>query len=199
MEKGESRLKITRCAWVNQDPLYIAYHDEEWGKPLYDDRKLFELLMLEGMQAGLSWYTILKKREHYRQVFDGFDPQKIVHYDEAKIEALMQDTGIIRNRLKINAIINNAIVFLQICQEEGSFADYLWSFAGGAPVINEWKSISEVPAVTTQSDQMSKSLKKKGMKFVGSTICYAFMQASGMVDDHTTDCFCHKKIPGSGR
>ncbi|WP_019909206.1 DNA-3-methyladenine glycosylase I [Paenibacillus sp. HW567] len=184
-------MEATRCAWVNQDPLYIAYHDEEWGKPLYDDGKLFELLMLEGMQAGLSWYTILKKREHYRQVFDGFDPQQIVHYDEAKIEALMQDTGIIRNRLKINAIINNAAVFQQICREEGSFADYLWSFAGGAPVINEWTSISEVPAVTPQSDQMSKALKKKGMKFVGSTICYAFMQASGMVDDHTTDCFCH--------
>lgn len=192
-------MTITRCAWVNQDPLYIAYHDEEWGKPLYDDGKLFELLMLEGMQAGLSWYTILKKREHYRQVFDGFDPQKIVHYDEAKIEALMQDTGIIRNRLKINAIINNAAVFLQICQEEGSFADYLWSFAGGAPVNNEWKSISEVPAVTPQSDQMSKALKKKGMKFVGSTICYAFMQASGMVNDHTTDCYCRNNASGSGR
>ncbi|WP_054941813.1 DNA-3-methyladenine glycosylase I [Paenibacillus ihuae] len=185
-------MEITRCAWVNEDPLYIAYHDEEWGKPLYDDRKLFELLMLEGMQAGLSWYTVLKKREHFRKVFDGFDPQKIVQYDEAKIESLMQDTGIIRNRLKINAILRNAEVYLQICREEGSFAGYLWSFTGGKPVINGWKTRSEVPATTAQSDEMSRALKKKGMKFVGSTICYAFMQASGMVNDHTADCFCRK-------
>lgn len=185
-------MEITRCAWVNEDPLYIAYHDEEWGKPLYDDRKLFELLMLEGMQAGLSWYTVLKKREHYRKVFDGFDPQKIVHYDEAKIAALLQDTGIIRNRLKIKAIVRNAEVYLQICREEGSFADYLWSFTGGQPVINGWKTRSEVPATTPQSDEMSKALKKKGMTFVGSTICYAFMQASGMVNDHTADCFCRR-------
>lgn len=185
-------MEITRCAWVNEDPLYIAYHDEEWGKPLHDDRKLFELLMLEGMQAGLSWYTVLKKREHFRKVFDGFDPQKIVHYDEAKIESLMQDTGIIRNRLKINAIVKNAEVYLQICRDEGSFADYLWSFTGGRPLINGWKTRSEVPATTVQSDEMSKALKKKGMKFVGSTICYAFMQASGMVNDHTADCFCRR-------
>jgi DNA-3-methyladenine glycosylase I len=183
-------LEITRCAWVNGDPLYIAYHDEEWGKPLHDDRKLFELLMLEGMQAGLSWYTVLKKREHYRRVFDGFDPQKIIHYNETKIEALMEDTGIIRNRLKINAIVHNAQVYLQICRDEGSFADYVWSFTGGKPLINGWKTRSEVPATTVQSDEMSKALKKKGMKFVGSTICYAFMQASGMVNDHTADCFC---------
>ncbi|MGN7765241.1 DNA-3-methyladenine glycosylase I [Paenibacillus sp. 22594] len=192
-------MNITRCGWVNEDPLYMAYHDEEWGKPLYDDRKLFELLMLEGMQAGLSWYTVLKKREHFREVFDEFDPQKIVLYDEAKIEALMQDTGIIRNRLKINAIIQNAVVYQQICQEEGSFAKYLWTFTGGEPLINGWETRSEVPATSPQSDQMSKALKKKGMKFVGSTICYAFMQASGMVDDHTTDCFCHQKGLMSGR
>lgn len=192
-------MNITRCGWVNEDPLYIAYHDEEWGKPLYDDRKLFELLMLEGMQAGLSWYTVLKKREHFREVFDEFDPQKIVLYDEVKIEALMQDTGIIRNRLKINAIIQNALVYQQICREEGSFAKYLWTFTGGKPVINRWETRSEVPATSPQSDQMSKALKKKGMKFVGSTICYAFMQASGMVDDHTTDCFCHQKGLMSGR
>ncbi|WP_379161586.1 DNA-3-methyladenine glycosylase I [Paenibacillus sp. sgz5001063] len=190
---------ITRCAWVNEDPLYIAYHDEEWGKPLYDDRKLFELLMLEGMQAGLSWYTVLKKREHFRKVFDAFDPHKIARYDEAKVEALMQDTGIIRNRLKINAVIQNAAVFQQICQEEGGFAEYLWTFTGGKPVVNGWQTRSEVPATSPQSDQMSKALKKKGMKFVGSTICYAFMQASGMVDDHTADCFCRQKGPVSGR
>jgi DNA-3-methyladenine glycosylase I len=189
-------LKITRCAWVNEDPLYIAYHDEEWGQPLYEDRKLFELLMLEGMQAGLSWYTILKKRDRFRAVFDGFDPERIVLYDEEKIAALMSDTGIIRNRLKIDAIIRNADVYLQICREEGSFANYIWSFAGGAPIVNSWKNRSEVPANTRQSDEMSKALKKRGMKFVGSTICYAFMQSSGMVDDHTLDCFCRKNGPG---
>lgn len=191
-------MELTRCAWVNEDPLYISYHDDEWGKPLYDDRKLFELLMLEGMQAGLSWYTVLKKREHYRKVFDDFDLEKIVHYDEAKIAALLEDTGIIRNRLKINAIIRNASVALQIDREENGFAKYLWSFAGGSPKINEWTSRSQVPAITPESDRMSKALKKKGMTFVGSTICYAFMQASGMVDDHTTDCFCHQKTQGSG-
>lgn len=180
-----------RCAWVNEDPLYIAYHDEEWGKPLYNDRKLFELLMLEGMQAGLSWYTVLKKREQFRIAFDGFDPAVIAKYDEAKMASLMNDPGIIRNRLKINAIIRNAGVYLQITREEGSFADYVWSFAGGAPVINHWKNRAEVPATTLQSDQMSKALAQKGMKFVGSTICYAFMQSSGMVNDHTEECFCH--------
>ncbi|MEK3865487.1 DNA-3-methyladenine glycosylase I [Paenibacillus sp. FSL H7-0716] len=183
-------MEITLCAWVNEDPLYIAYHDEEWGKPLYDDRKLFELLMLEGMQAGLSWYTVLKKRAHYREVFDGFDPEKIVHYDEPKIAELMNDPGIIRNRLKIDSIIRNASVYLQISAETGSFANYLWSFVGGAPAINHWKTRADVPASTAQSDAMSKALKKRGMKFVGSTICYAFMQASGMVDDHSLDCFC---------
>lgn len=183
-------MTITRCAWVNEDPVYIAYHDEEWGKPLYDDLKLFELLMLEGMQAGLSWYTVLKKRESFREAFDGFDPHSIVLYGEDKIAELLQNEGIIRNRLKINAVISNAEVYLRICKEEGSFADYLWSFTGGKPVVNSWKSRAEVPATTAQSDQMSKALKKKGMKFVGSTICYAFMQSSGMVDDHVLDCFC---------
>lgn len=183
-------MEVTRCAWVNDDPLYIAYHDEEWGKPLYEDRKLFELLMLEGMQAGLSWYTVLKKRAHYREVFDGFDPEIIVHYDEVKIDELMNDPGIIRNRLKIDSIIRNAGVYLQICEEQGSFADYLWSFAQGTPIINHWKTRAEVPATTPLSDAMSKALKKRGMKFVGSTICYAFMQSSGMVDDHALSCFC---------
>ncbi|WP_449600514.1 DNA-3-methyladenine glycosylase I [Paenibacillus sp. Marseille-Q9583] len=186
-------MEVTRCAWVNDDPLYIAYHDEEWGKPLYGDQKLFELLMLEGMQAGLSWYTVLKKRARFREVFDGFDPNKIVHYDEAKMAELMSDPGIIRNRLKIDAIIRNAGVYLRICEEYGSFAEYLWSFFGGVPTINHWKTRAEVPASTAQSDEMSKALKKKGMKFVGTTICYAFMQASGMVDDHSLNCFCRRK------
>ena len=192
-------MELTRCDWVNDDPLYIAYHDEEWGKPLYDDRKLFELLMLEGMQAGLSWYTVLKKRERYREVFAGFDPEIIVHYDEVKINELMNDPGIIRNRLKIDSIIRNAGVYLQICEEHGSFANYLWSFVGGEPIINHWKTRAEVPATTPLSDTMSKALKKKGMKFVGSTICYAFMQASGMVDDHTENCFCRNGEVITGR
>jgi DNA-3-methyladenine glycosylase I len=187
-------LTITRCAWVNEDPVYIAYHDEEWGKPLYDDLKLFELLMLEGMQAGLSWYTVLKKRENFREAFDGFDPQKIVLYGEDKIAELMQNEGIIRNRLKINAVIRNAEAYLQIVREEGSFGEYLWSFIGGTPMVNQWKSRAEVPATTPQSDSMSKALKRKEMKFVGSTICYAFMQSSGMVDDHVLDCFCRTRV-----
>lgn len=185
---------IARCSWVNEDPLYHSYHDEEWGKPLYDDNKLFELLMLEGMQAGLSWYTILKKRDRYRVVFDGFDPEKIVHYDEEKFAELMNDSGIIRNRMKINSIIGNAKIYQEICKEEGSFAEFMWSFVGGTPVVNHWARKDEVPVTTPQSDAMSHALKKKGMKFVGSTICYAFMQASGMVDDHTLDCFCRNKM-----
>ncbi|MDT3426587.1 DNA-3-methyladenine glycosylase I [Paenibacillus forsythiae] len=183
----------TRCGWVNSDPLYIAYHDEEWGKPVYDDLKLFELLMLEGMQAGLSWYTILKKRENYRVAFDGFDPEKIIRYDEAKVEELMNNAGIIRNRLKIKAIIHNARVYFDISRDEGGFGRYLWSFVGGAPVDGNRESLKDVPASTPQSDAMSKALKKKGMKFVGSTICYAFMQASGMVNDHVRDCICRKE------
>ncbi|WP_025690788.1 DNA-3-methyladenine glycosylase I [Paenibacillus zanthoxyli] len=179
-----------RCGWVNSDPLYIAYHDEEWGKPVYGDLELFELLMLEGMQAGLSWYTILKKRESYRAAFDGFDPEKIIRYDDAKVEELMNNAGIIRNRLKIKAIINNARVYGEISRDEGGFSRYLWSFVGGEPVLPDRESLKDVPASTPQSDAMSKALKKKGMKFVGSTICYAFMQASGMVNDHVRDCIC---------
>lgn len=179
-----------RCAWVNADPLYIAYHDEEWGKPLYDDQKLFELLTLEGMQAGLSWYTILKKRESFREAFDHFDPHIIVKYGPDKVEELLQNPGIIRNRLKVQSVITNASVYFDIIREHGSFGGYLWSFVDGAPIINHWESISDVPASTPISDSMSKALKKKGMKFVGSTILYAFMQASGMVNDHTLDCYC---------
>ncbi|MDQ0192654.1 DNA-3-methyladenine glycosylase I [Paenibacillus wynnii] len=187
-------MNITRCSWVNEDPIYQSYHDEEWGKPLYDNKKLFELLMLEGMQAGLSWYTILKKRDRYRVVFDGFDPAKIVLYDEEKFTELMKDPGIIRNRLKIKAIIRNAEIYQQIGIEEGSFADFMWSFVGGAPIVNHWATKADVPVTTPESDAMSNALKKKGMKFVGSTICYAYMQATGMVDDHTLDCFCRNKM-----
>lgn len=181
---------LARCAWVNADPLYIAYHDEEWGRPLRDDRKLFELLMLEGMQAGLSWYTILKKRESFREAFYGFDPMKIVEYGPDKVEELLQNPGIIRNRLKVQGVITNARVYLDIVKEHGGFADYLWSFVDGTPVVNQWERIDQVPASTPLSDAMSKALKKKGMKFVGTTIIYAFMQASGMVNDHTLNCFC---------
>ncbi|WP_334072735.1 MULTISPECIES: DNA-3-methyladenine glycosylase I [Paenibacillus] len=181
---------LTRCAWVNADPLYIAYHDEEWGRPLHDDQKLFELLMLEGMQAGLSWYTILKKRETFREAFDGFDPLKIVEYGPEKVEELLQNPGIIRNRLKVQGVITNARIYLDIVKEHGSFAGYLWSFVDGSPIVNHWERIGQVPASTPISDAMSKALKKKGMKFVGTTIIYAFMQASGMVNDHTLDCFC---------
>ena len=179
-----------RCGWVNQDPLYMAYHDQEWGQPLTNDQKLFELLMLEGMQAGLSWYTVLKKRAHYRKVFDDFNPAIIATYNEEKVEQLLQDPGIIRNKLKVRAIIHNASLYQQIEQEEGSFASYMWRFVDGEPIVNQWTSLSEVPANTPISDHMSKILKKRGFKFVGTTICYAFMQASGMVNDHTLDCFC---------
>ncbi len=183
-----------RCAWVNQDPLYMDYHDKEWGMPLRDDQKLFELLMLEGMQAGLSWYTVLKKREHYREVFDHFDPIKIAAYDESKVEQLLQDSGIIRNKLKVRAIIHNAGVYQQIEREEGSFSSFMWRFVDGEPIVNQWTSRAEVPTSTPISDTMSKILKKRGFKFVGTTICYAFMQASGMVNDHTLDCFCRDGI-----
>ncbi len=178
-----------RCAWVSADPLYIDYHDQEWGVPEYDDQALFEMLCLEGAQAGLSWITVLKKRAHYREVFDGFDATKIALYDEAKREALLSDAGIIRNKLKVNAFIVNAQLYLKI-KESQSFKDYIWQFVDGKPVVNHRETLSDVPATTAQSDAMAKQLKKDGFKFVGSTICYAFMQACGMVNDHTTDCHC---------
>lgn len=181
-----------RCAWVNDDPLYINYHDNEWGRPIYDEQLLFEFLNLEGMQAGLSWITILKKRDNYRQAFDNFSAKKIVNYDQTKIESLLNNSGIIRNKLKVNAIITNAQAFLALKQQD-NFSDYVWSFVQGKPMQNHRKSIKEVPATTDISDQFSKDLKKRGFKFVGSTICYAFMQAVGMVNDHTVDCFCYNK------
>lgn len=192
MSTSKSAEKI-RCGWSTKDDLYQQYHDEEWGTPLHDDDKLFELLCLEGAQAGLSWYTILKKRENYRKAFDGFDAVKISKYNDKKIEKLLQDEGIVRNRLKVNAFISNAKAFLDIQKEYGSFDKYIWQFTGGKPMTNHWKSLSEVPAKTAESDAMSKDLLKKGFKFVGSTICYAFMQASGMVNDHLVDCWKRKK------
>lgn len=184
---------VTRCAWVNSDPLYINYHDNEWGKPIYDDRLLFEFLILEGMQAGLSWYTVLKKREHFRVCFDNFDVARIALYEQKKIDALMADSGIIRNKLKIQAAIINAQAVLKIKNETGSFSDYIWSFVHGQPQRNHWEGLHQLPAKTSISDAMSKDLKKRGFKFIGSTICYAFMQATGMVNDHTRDCFCYEK------
>ncbi|MDU4961075.1 MAG: DNA-3-methyladenine glycosylase I [Sporomusaceae bacterium] len=179
---------LQRCAWA-RDELEIRYHDEEWGVPCYDDHKLFEMLILEGMQAGLSWITVLKKRENFRQAFDGFDAEKMALYDETKVAELLGNAGIIRNRLKIAAAIENARRFLAIQEQYGSFSRFIWQFVDAEPLINHWPSSAEVPASTPQSDLMSKALRKAGFKFVGTTICYAFMQATGMVNDHVTTCF----------
>lgn len=178
-----------RCHRVSNDPLYIEYHDKEWGIPVYDEQKLFEFLLLEGAQAGLSWITILKRRENYRQAFDQFNPQKIAHYNEKKLQTLLNDPGIIRNRLKVQAAVLNAQGFIKIKEELGSFSDYLWQFVDGQPIINHWQDSSQVPVSTPISDTMAKDLKRRGFKFVGTTICYAFMQAVGMVNDHTVGCF----------
>ena len=184
-----------RCQWVPEDnPLYVKYHDEEWGVPIHDDRLLFEFLILEGAQAGLSWLTVLKKRENYQEAFDNFDPRKVAAYDEQKIESLMQDSGIIRNRRKIAAAVTNAEAFLEIQAEYGSFDAYIWNFVDGKPLVNRWKTFKEIPAKTPLSDTLSKDLKKRGFKFVGSTIIYAHMQATGMVNDHTTDCFRYEEV-----
>ncbi len=183
----------TRCGWSTSDPLYIEYHDNEWGVPVHDDRKLFEMLILEGAQAGLSWITILKKRENYRKAFDNFDVLKISKYKQTKIEKLLNNAGIIRNKLKINAAVQNAQSFLEVQKEFKSFDKYIWQFVGGKPKLNSFKSLKEVPAKTKESDAMSKDLKKRGFKFVGSTICYAFMQAVGMVNDHVEGCFKYKR------
>ena len=179
---------VKRCGWVSDDPLYIRYHDEEWGRPVHDDRQLFEMLILEGAQAGLSWITILKKREHYRAAFDNFDAAKVARYTPARVEKLMLNAGIVRNRAKINAAILNAQAVLKISKEHGSLDAFLWQFVGGKPLRNAVKNYREAPAKTAASDAMSKALLAYGCKFVGSTICYAFMQATGMVDDHQTDC-----------
>jgi len=188
MDKVLSTMK-TRCAWCTSDPLYIRYHDEEWGVPVHDDRTLFEMLILEGAQAGLSWLTILKRREGYREAFDGFDAETIACYDKKKTDALMLNPGIIRNRLKIAATVDNARAFLAVQKECGTFDRYIWSFIGGKPKRNRRKTGEPLPAQTPEAEAMSKDLKKRGFRFVGPTICYAFMQAVGMVDDHAAECF----------
>jgi DNA-3-methyladenine glycosylase I len=188
MKKSESR-----CGWCGDDPLYVRYHDEDWGVPVHDDQQLLEKLILDGAQAGLSWITILRKRDNYREAFDGFDPEKIARYDERKIEELMKNAGIVRNRLKINAAITNAKAFLEL-REESTFNQYLWQFVGGKTINNKIKSMSEIPAQSAESVAMSKALQKRGFKFVGPTICYAFMQAVGMVNDHQVSCFRYKEV-----
>ena len=185
---------MKRCEWSNADPLMVEYHDKEWGLPLHDDVKLFEFLILEGAQAGLSWSTILKKRENYRKAFDGFDPAKVAHYGDEDVARLLADAGIVRNRLKIAAAITNARLVLDVQKEFGSLDKYIWQFVGGRPIKNAIKSLSEIPAQTTESGAMSKDLQKRGFKFVGPTICYDFMQAVGMVNDHRVECFRYGEV-----
>ncbi|CAN5897718.1 DNA-3-methyladenine glycosylase I [soil metagenome] len=188
----------TICGWAQTHELNRIYHDAEWGVPVHDDKKHFEFLVLEGAQAGLSWLTILKKRENYRRAFDSYDVAKIVRYNDRKVAALLADEGIVRNRLKVASVITNAKAFLEVQKEFGSFDKYIWQFVGGKPIINQRSNMSEVPAKTAESDAMSKDLLKRGFKFVGSTICYAFMQATGQVNDHTTDCWRWKKVQKKG-
>jgi len=189
----------SRCDWAGDDPLYVAYHDREWGVPVHDDRLLFEFLVLEGAQAGLSWLTILKKRENFRRAFAGFEPRKVARFDRRKVARLLEDAGIIRNRLKIESAITNARAFLKVQREFGSFDDYQWAFVGGQPRRNRWRRLEEVPAHTPESDALSRDLRQRGFRFVGSTICYAHMQAVGMVNDHLTSCFRYRAIPPAGR
>ncbi len=185
---------MKRCEWAGTDPLYVAYHDHEWGVPEHGECKLFEMLILEGAQAGLSWSTILKKRENYRRAFDNFDPQSVARYGDEKIAALLEDKGIVRNRLKVNAAVQNACAFLEVQDEFGSFDEYIWRFVGGKPIVNSWENLGQIPAQTGESEAMSKDLKGRGFRFVGPTICYAFMQAVGMVNDHIVDCFRYEEI-----
>ena len=186
----------TRCQWCGEDPLMIEYHDTEWGVPIYDDRMLFAKLILDGAQAGLSWLTILRKRENYWRAFENFDPEVIASYDETKIASLMNDPGIVRNQSKIRSAVKNAQAFLRLREEPGSFSKYLWDFVGNKPVVNTWTAMSQLPAVSQKSELMSKGLKERGFSFVGPTICYAFMQAVGMVNDHTVDCFRYAELRG---
>ncbi|WP_199052995.1 DNA-3-methyladenine glycosylase I [Aquitalea sp. ASV15] len=188
-------LALPRCPWCGDDPLYMAYHDQEWGRPQHDDHKLFEMLILEGAQAGLSWITILRKREGYRRAFHGFDPQQVAQMGEDDVEKLMQDSSIVRNRLKINSAIRNARVFLQLQQQYGSFAQWLWAYTDGQSLVNHWQSLAECPASTPLSDSISKALKKAGMNFVGSTVIYAYLQATGVVNDHLLGCHLHPAYP----
>jgi DNA-3-methyladenine glycosylase I len=185
---------VSRCAWSLGSPRYIAYHDHEWGVPVHDDRKLFEFIVLEGAQAGLSWSTVLNKRENYRKAFDGFDPKKVARYTPKRVEKLLRNAGIIRNRLKVESAISNARAFLAVQQEFGSFDRYIWGFVNGKPVQNRWKTLKQIPARTPLSDRISKDLKKRGFRFVGSTIVYAHMQATGMVNDHLVNCFRYRQL-----
>lgn len=194
MNAGKSSAGPQRCAWVTDDPLYIEYHDREWGVPVHDDGRLFEFLVLESAQAGLSWLTILKKRENYRRAFAGFDPEKVARFNKRSIERLVGDAGIVRNRLKIEAAVNNARCFLEVQDEFGSFADYAWSFVGGEPIQNRWRRDADIPAITPESEAWSKDLKRRGFRFLGPTICYAHMQATGMVNDHLVGCFRHAEL-----
>lgn len=187
--------KLIRCAWATGE-LSVRYHDEEWGVPLHDDRTFFEFLILEGAQAGLSWSTILNKRENYRRAFDNFEPERVARFDRRRIQKLLADPGIVRNKLKIASSVENAKAFLRLQEEFGSFDRYIWQFVGGKPRINRWKSLKQLPAKTAESDAMSKDLKKRGFNFVGSTICYAFMQATGMVNDHAVNCFRYRPLGG---
>ena len=190
-DSGDGKI---RCGWAGAEPIYIDYHDREWGVPQRDDRALFEMLILEGAQAGLSWITVLKKRAGYRRAFDGFDPAKIARYGPDKVASLLADPAIVRNRAKVAATIDNAKGWLAIMEREGAFADFLWGFVEGQPIVNRWRSLAEVPAETAESKAMSKALKARGFRFVGPTICYAFMQATGMVNDHILDCFRHGEV-----
>jgi DNA-3-methyladenine glycosylase I len=185
---------MNRCHWANKSKLYQDYHDKEWGRPLHDDRLLFELLMLEGAQAGLSWETVLKKRDGYRNAFDQFNIEKITHYSQKKIESLLQNPSIIRNKLKIKSTIINANCCLEIQKEYGTFDRYIWQFVNGEPIVNSWRNMADIPANTPESDTMSHALKKRGFSFIGTTICYAFMQATGMVNDHLIDCDCYSEV-----
>jgi DNA-3-methyladenine glycosylase I len=182
-----------RCGWVTEEPLYIRYHDEEWGRPVHDDRTLFEFLVLEGAQAGLSWWTVLRKREAYRKAFDGFDPERVARFRAARVAALLRDPGIIRNRAKVASAVENAKAFLEVQREHGSFDAFAWSFVGGKPIRRRPRSLRDIPATTPESDAFSKALRERGFRFVGSTICYAFMQACGLVDDHVQGCFLAKR------
>jgi len=192
-----SQNELIRCEWAGTEPLYVAYHDNEWGAPVHDERELFEMLILEGAQAGLSWSTILNKRENYRQVFDDFNPSIVAGYDDAKVSALLADPGIVRNSLKVESAIRNAKAFLEVQEEYGSFNTFIWGFVKGEPIINSWKLMSEIPAKTPESEAMSKELKQRGFNFVGPTICYAFMQSIGMVNDHVVDCFRYAELKGT--
>jgi DNA-3-methyladenine glycosylase I len=192
-------MAVTRCSWCGDDPLYVAYHDEDWGVPVFDDRTLFEFLILEGAQAGLSWSTILKKREGYRAAFDGFDPAIVARYHERKTAELLADPGIVRNRLKVASAVSNAQAFLAVQEEHGSFSNYIWAFVDGAPIQNRWRTLAEIPAKTPLAETISKDLKKRGFRFVGPTIVYAHMQATGMVNDHLVGCFRYPEIMAMSR